>query len=90
MKNWTAKLRLRELLVVKILVTGVAFWTILPEPLFDEPVSFVLVARDGELLGAKIADDEQWRFPSQSYVPEKFEQAMRKVADVEPAERDRL
>ena len=72
MKHWIVKLRLRELLVVKIFLAGFAFWHCLPEPLFDEPVSFVLVDRNGALLGAKIAEDEQWRFPPQWEVPDKF------------------
>lgn len=72
MKYWIAKLRLRELAAVKLLVSAVVFWHILPEPLFDEPVSFVLEDRAGELMGAKIADDEQWRFPPATTVPDKF------------------
>lgn len=35
-----------------------------PIPRFDKPYSTVLTARNGELLGAKIADDGQWRFPA--------------------------
>ncbi len=35
-----------------------------PVPRFDKPYSTVLTARNGELLGAKIADDGQWRFPA--------------------------
>ena len=33
-------------------------------------------ARDGSLLGARIADDGQWRFPGTDYVPDKFEKAI--------------
>ena len=36
----------------------------IPTPHFDKPYSTVLTARDGSLLGAKIADDGQWRFPA--------------------------
>ena len=49
-----------------------AFLTRLPDPLFDDPLSFVLEARDGSLLGARIASDGQWRFPARDTVPEKF------------------
>ena len=35
-----------------------------PVPRFEKPYSTVLTARDGSLLGAKIADDGQWRFPA--------------------------
>ena len=42
----------------------------IPVPRFNKPYSTVLTARNGELLGAKIADDGQWRFPaSDNYSP---------------------
>lgn len=57
-------------------VGGVAFWWMLPRPLFREPLSAVLLARDGSLLGARIADDGQWRFPELDAVPERFARAL--------------
>ena len=36
----------------------------IPVPRFDKPYSTVLTAKNSELLGAKIADDGQWRFPA--------------------------
>lgn len=47
-----------------------------PRQLFDDPVSAVLEAADGQLLGARIAADGQWRFPSAESVPEKFATAL--------------
>jgi penicillin-binding protein 1C len=44
----------------------------LPRPLFDKPLSVVLESRDGQLLGARIASDGQWRFPVCDTVPEKY------------------
>lgn len=44
----------------------------LPSPLFDVPYSTVVTDRNGELLGARIADDQQWRFPALDSVPEKY------------------
>lgn len=44
----------------------------LPRPLFDKPVSVVVEDRDGQLLGARIAADGQWRFPPADTVPEKY------------------
>ncbi len=41
-------------------------------PLFDGPRSTVILDRRGELLGATVADDGQWRFPGSGRVPEKF------------------
>lgn len=55
-----------------ILVLGTAFWFCLPDPLFDRPYSTVILDKSGQLLGAKIAGDGQWRFPEMDTVPEKF------------------
>ncbi len=44
----------------------------LPEQLFQDSTSTVLLDRNGNLLGAKIADDGQWRFPESQTVPDKF------------------
>ena len=57
-------------------VVGAGFATRLPDPLFDDPVSSVLEARDGSLLGARIAADGQWRFPGRDTVPGKFAAAV--------------
>lgn len=35
----------------------------LPQKLFDVPYATVVTDRNGELLGARIAADGQWRFP---------------------------
>ena len=47
-----------------------------PFPRFQQPLSTVVEARDGTLLGARIADDGQWRFPAGDTVPEKFKKAL--------------
>ena len=57
-------------------VLGVWFYFCLPEPLFEDPVSTVLVDKNGDLLGARIASDEQWRFPYKNDVPENFKKAI--------------
>ncbi|MDR0575470.1 MAG: penicillin-binding protein 1C [Tannerella sp.] len=44
----------------------------LPRKLFDAPYATVVADRHGELLGARIAADGQWRFPPCDTVPEKF------------------
>lgn len=48
----------------------------LPRPLFDNPISTVVESREGVLLGARIADDGQWRFPDLDSVPYRFEQSI--------------
>ena len=47
-----------------------------PLPRFKAPESTVVVARDGSLLGARIADDGQWRFPGNDAIPDQFEKAL--------------
>lgn len=64
-----------------LLVLFIWFWFSLPEPLFDEPNSTVLLDRNGELLGAKIAKDGQWRFPQNNKIPEKFKKAIIEFED---------
>lgn len=44
----------------------------LPATLFDVPYSTVVGDKNGDLLGARIAEDKQWRFPASDSVPEKF------------------
>lgn len=47
-----------------------------PLPRFSSPLSTVVEAADGTLLGARIAEDGQWRFPGGYEVPERFEKAL--------------
>ncbi|MEO8062043.1 MAG: penicillin-binding protein 1C [Pseudomonadota bacterium] len=58
------------------LCAGIAFWRMLPDPLFAAPQSYLVEARDGTLLSARIASDGQWRFPPAATVPGKFERAL--------------
>lgn len=44
----------------------------LPDPVFKNPHATVLFDKDGKLLGASIARDEQWRFPEPDSIPDKF------------------
>lgn len=59
-----------------ILGSGTAYYFSLPEVLFDDPYSTVLEDKNGELLSATIAKDEQWRFPPLDSVSEKFSKAL--------------
>ena len=59
-----------------LILLFIIYWFSLPSILFKSPLSTVLEDKDGNLLGAKIADDGQWRFPNSSFVPEKFEKAL--------------
>jgi len=69
---------LNKKLKIFLIATGVLLTPVLlsPLPVFKAPLSTVVEASDGSLLGARIADDGQWRFPATERVPEKFEKAL--------------
>lgn len=49
---------------IGLLVVGAVWFALLGRgPLFEVPYSRVLYSADGRLLGARVAADEQWRFP---------------------------
>ena len=58
---------------IAALASLIFFYFSLPEPLFNKPISTVIDASNGQLLGAKIAEDGQWRFPLSDSIPHKFE-----------------
>jgi len=53
----------------------------LPDQLFNDSTSTVLLDKDGNLLGAKIAPDGQWRFEPGKSVPKKFEKCLTEFED---------
>ncbi|SEN94267.1 penicillin-binding protein 1C [Mucilaginibacter gossypiicola] len=59
-----------------LFVLTLIFWFCLPKPLFNSPTSYVIDDDQGQLLGASIASDGQWRFPYNADVPEKFKQCI--------------
>ncbi|MEQ1501973.1 MAG: penicillin-binding protein 1C [Myxococcota bacterium] len=61
-------------------VAAAAFLAV-PVPRFAAPVSDVVVDRDGELLGASIAADGQWRFPPTAAVPPRYAAAVEAFED---------
>ena len=68
------------LVTAGILLLGWLFC--LPRTLFrDVSYSTVVEDRDGNLLGARIAADGQWRFPPRDTVPEKFATALIQFED---------
>lgn len=72
-------LRAKKKLYIPLLIILIAltwFWFCLPSPLFKTPTSTILEDDKGELLGARIADDGQWRFPQVQTIPPKFKEAI--------------
>lgn len=65
-----------------ILALTIAYLSCLPKDLFEgETYSTVVTDRNGELLGARIAKDGQWRFPECDTVPRKFRVAIIEFED---------
>lgn len=74
---WEGARRVRLLLALLL----IWFYFCLPQTLFDVPYSTVVVDRHGELLGARIASDGQWRFPPRHTVPEKIKVCLTEFED---------
>lgn len=53
----------------------------LPSTLFSPPYSTVVTAADGSLLGVRLADDGQWRFPTSDSIPYKMERCITMFED---------
>ncbi len=53
----------------------------LPKQLFVKPTSTVITSTKGDLLGALIAEDGQWRFPHNDSVPNKFKTCLIQFED---------
>lgn len=73
-RRWTRRL-------AAVLVAALAFVFLVPVAQFDDPLSTVILDRDGELLGASIAHDGQWRFGLAGSVPEKLAAAITRFED---------
>jgi len=71
----------RLLIIITLIVVSVIAVKTLSQHLFTTPLSFIISDKNGNLLGAKIAEDGQWRFPAIKKVPEKFSSAITTYED---------
>ncbi|AWI24876.1 penicillin-binding protein 1C [Flavobacterium pallidum] len=71
--NWVKRNRIKSAAGFILLAW---YYFSLPQILFSEPYATVIESNQGELLGAKIATDGQWRFPAQDSVPDKFRECV--------------
>jgi penicillin-binding protein 1C len=74
-KKYLIRLLLALLAVLLLLILSA------PMPRFNKPCSTVVLAADRQLLGARIAADGQWRFPSNDTVPDKFKTCLIQFED---------
>ncbi len=70
------KVMQRVILTLALAGVMVSWWFCLPQPLFTQPYSDVLLDRQGALLEARIAQDEQWRFPPTQHLPALYIKAL--------------
>ncbi len=68
----TGKKKKRITILLSVLLLLIVWWFNFPSTLFQKPYSFVLKDKGGQLMGAVIATDGQWRFPPAGNVPDKF------------------
>jgi penicillin-binding protein 1C len=82
LNRWLRK-RKKRLLIMGSLIAAFSllFWFSLPRRLFNNPLSAVLLATDGKLLDARLAADEQWRFPRLKSVPDRYFQVLLQYED---------
>lgn len=71
----------QKLLLLGLLAFILVLLAPLPSPVFNDPFATTVETKAGELLGAIIADDGQWRFPQRDSVPDKFAQAIQLFED---------
>ena len=69
---------MKRKLKILLAITGAIVAPVLlsPLPRFNSPLSTVIESSNGALLGARIAEDGQWRFPAEDYLPDKFEKSL--------------
>ncbi len=74
MRNFIGFCKTKKGMVVLVsaIILLILFYFSLPKPLFRSPTSFVIADEAGNLMGASIAEDGQWRFPTMDTIPEKF------------------
>jgi hypothetical protein len=72
-KVWsTKKGRIGTYVLGAVVLCWIAMYIWVPRTLFPDPYSTLIYSRSGELMGARIADDGQWRFPMPDTLPQKF------------------
>ncbi len=59
-------------IITGLVIAGIFAIMLAPMPAFRVPLSTVVEAADGTLLGARVAADGQWRFPPPDSLPDKY------------------
>ncbi|MZR64178.1 penicillin-binding protein 1C [Alcanivorax sp. DP30] len=72
--------RLAPLILLLLLLAALQCWP-LPQRLHSTPYATLMLDRQGRMLDARIAEDQQWRFVPVDQVPEKYRQALLNFED---------
>ena len=67
--------------ILGIVVILILVVSLMPDPLGREPLSTVLLDRNGRLMGARLASDGQWRFAPSDSLPPKYRIALLNYED---------
>lgn len=70
------KIKQHKIKTAIAVIVMVVYYLCLPKVLFNQPYATVIEDANGELIGAKIANDGQWRFPESDSIPQKFKECI--------------
>jgi penicillin-binding protein 1C len=70
------KFKIFVVIAIIFFFTFAIYWKSLPIQLFRDPYSTVIFADNGQLLGATVTSDGQWRFPAGSKISDKYKKAL--------------
>ncbi|MCF6351162.1 MAG: penicillin-binding protein 1C [Flavobacteriaceae bacterium] len=79
--NLKTKIKKNKIKSIILLILFVWYYFSLPKILFKNPTTTIITSNKDVLLGAKIADDGQWRFPQQDSIPQKFKMCIIQFED---------
>ena len=75
-KSYIIKNKRLSIAFIFVIILLSIYWKSLPDKLFNDPYSTVIFAGNGQLLGATVTIDGQWRFPDVTAIPEKYKKAL--------------
>jgi len=74
-------LKKHKIKITALLIVLLFYAFCLPKKLFNKPTATVIESTEGNLIGAQIASDGQWRFPKSDSVPTKFKHCIVQFED---------
>lgn len=81
MQGMNKRFYLKSMLGGLLVLLFIALVIPISDPLFDHPYATVIEGSDGQLLGARIAADGQWRFPPADSLPDNYVKCLLQFED---------